>query len=257
MTAKKRSTNTTAATARKGGGAKGKDGGNHGLERTPTGIPGLDKLIGGGITRRSINLIVGGAGSGKSVMCMQWLVDGIKRGENGIYITFEEDDKALLDYLDCFGWNLRKLIAEHKLAILHYTPQQVEHVLEAGGGIVRDTVEAINARRIVIDSLTAFSLLHETEIEQRRAVLSLFDNLRKWDITSFVTSQNEESPEHPDSSMLVYETDAVLIIYSFRKGTERTHGIEVFKVRGSGHSPLTYPLRITNKGVSIDARPIK
>ena len=190
-------------------------------------------------------------------MCMQWLVDGIKRGENGIYITFEEDDKALLDYLNCFGWDLHTLIAEHKLAILHYTPQQVEHVLEAGGGIIRDTVEAINAKRIVIDSLTAFSLLHETEIEQRRAVLSLFDNLRKWDITSFVTSQFEESPNHPDSSMLVYETDAVIIIYSFLKSNKRVHGIEVFKVRGSNHSPLTYPLHITNKGVSIDARPLK
>lgn len=226
-------------------------------ERMPTGIPGLDPLLGGGIRAKSINLIAGGAGTGKSIFCMQFLVNGIAHGQNAVYVSFEEDEPTLLEDMACFGWDLSRLIREEKLVILHYTHQQVEHVLEAGGGIIRDTIEAIDAKLVVIDSLTAFTLLHDTEHEQRRALLALFDNLRKWGVTAFVTSQREEDEGRPESDVLVFETDAVIAIYSTHQRRKRAHALEVLKVRGSSHSTDIHPLTISSKGVSVQARPLR
>lgn len=222
-----------------------------------TGIPGLDPLLGGGIRPKSINLIAGGAGTGKSIMCMQFLVNGIARGHNAVYVSFEEDEATLINDMAGFGWDLPGLIKAEKLVILHYTPQQVEHVLEAGGGIIRDTIESIDAKLVVIDSLTAFTLLHDSEHEQRRALLALFDNLRKWGVTAFVTSQREEDEERPESDVLVFETDAVIAIYSIHTGRKRTHALEVLKVRGSDHSVQVHPFAITEKGVIVQARPMR
>ena len=108
-------------------------------DRIGTGIAGLDDVTEGGFRRNSINLIGGGAGSGKSIFCMQFLVDGIENNnEHGIYISFEENKDKVLEDFRRFGWDLEKKIADGKLIILTYTPEQVAKVLEQGGGSVVD-----------------------------------------------------------------------------------------------------------------------
>jgi len=226
--------------------------------RIGTGIASLDRLMGGGFKRGSVNLVGGGPGSGKSILCMQFLVEGIiNHNENAIYISFEQDVQTILDDFKCFDWDIENLVKERKLVILYYTPQQVEKVLESGGGIVQDTIESIHAKRLVIDSLTAFTLLHENNIERQYAVLRLFDNARKWGVTALMTSQQEQDPQSHPTTALEFETDAVVLLYNVRKGANRQRGIEIFKMRGSAHSTLTYPFDITDRGVSVKSRPMR
>lgn len=138
-------------------------------ERTPTGIKELDKAIEGGFCRNSSNLIAGGPGSGKTIFCMEYLINGIEKyNEPGILISFEESNSKILRDMQSFNWDLRKKIADNKLKLLYYTPEQVEHVLHAGGGVVRDLIDEIGAKRIVIDSLTSFAALEEDELEKRK-----------------------------------------------------------------------------------------
>ncbi len=212
----------------------------------------------GGFRSGTINLIGGGAGSGKSIFCMQFLIEGIEKfGENGIYISFEEDQEKILDDFKPFGWDLEKKIKDKKLVILYYTPQQVEKVVEAGGGIVRDTIESINAKRLVVDSLTAFTLLHETELARRRAMLGLFDNARKWGVTALMTSQQEQDPTTHLSSVLEFETDAVILLYNIRSGSSRQRSIEIFKMRGSAHALSIFPLDINGHRMSVAGKAVK
>jgi len=104
-------------------------------DRLPSGITGLDKIMEGGFKRNSTNLVGGGAGSGKSIFAMQFLINGIdKYNEPGIYISFEEDKKKVIDEFDGFGWELAKKVKDGKLMILNYSPQQVERIVAYGGG---------------------------------------------------------------------------------------------------------------------------
>ncbi len=223
-----------------------------GEKRVHTGISGLDDVMEGGFKFGSVNMIGGGAGSGKSIFGMQFLVDGIDSyNENGIYISFEESEEKILEDFKRFGWNLEEKIRNKRLIIMHYTPEQVEKVIEAGGGIVRDAIESINAKRLVIDSLTAFTLLHENELEKRKAVLSLFDAIHKWNVTALLTSEQEPDPEKHVSTIMEFETDGVILLYNVRKGDIRERSLEIFKMRGVHHAAKIFPMKIDDNGITI------
>lgn len=221
-------------------------------ERVPTGIIGLDDVIEGGLRTGSVSIVGGGAGSGKSIFCMQFLVRGIELyNEPGIYISFEENEEKILEDLRRLNWNLEQKIKDKKLIILYYTPEQVEKVLEAGGGIVRDAIESIGARRIVLDSLTAFTLLHENELAKRKAVLKLFDAIYKWRCTALLTLEQEPDPEKHTSAIMEFESDGVILLYNVRKGDVRERSLEVFKMRGVHHAAKIFPMKIDNQGIRI------
>jgi circadian clock protein KaiC len=109
--------------------------------RISTGIPNLDKLIEGGFKKNSINLVAGDPGSGKSIFAMQFLMEGIKKGEPGVFITFEEKKKKFYEDMLEFGWELEKYEKEKKFVFLEYTPEQVKKILTEGGGIVEEVIE--------------------------------------------------------------------------------------------------------------------
>lgn len=221
-------------------------------KRIHTGIPGLDDVMEGGFRKYSVNLIGGGAGSGKSIFCMQFLVEGIdKYNENGVYISFEQDQKRILEDFKRFNWNLEKKIEEKKLVILHYTPEQVEKVLEAGGGTVRDVIESSDAKRLVIDSLTAFTLLHENELTKRKVSLQLFDAVHKWGCTALMISEQEPDPEKHKSNVMEFEADGVILLYNVRKGDIRERSLEIFKMRAVRHAAKIFPMKIDDKGIII------
>src|SRR3989344_9039857 len=124
--------------------------------RITSGIPGLDKLVEGGFKKNSINLVVGEPGSGKTIFAIQFLLEGCKKGEPGVYITFEEKKEKLYEDMGSFGWDLAKYEKQGKFRFLEYTPEQVKKVLVEGGGTVDAIITKIKAKRIVIDSVTSF-----------------------------------------------------------------------------------------------------
>ncbi len=221
-------------------------------KRVSTGIPGLDEVMENGFRRNSVNVIGGGAGTGKSIFAMQFLIDGIeKKNENGIYISFEESEEKILNDFNKFPWNLKDKIKNRQLVILHYTPEQVNKVLEMGGGVIRDTIEEINAKRLVIDSVTAFTLLYEKDLEKRKALLQLFETINKWGITALLISEQEEDPDKHQSSSLEFEVDGVVLLYNIRKGDIRERSLEVFKMRATQHAGRIFPMKIDNNGITI------
>lgn len=221
-------------------------------KRIASGIPGLDEVMEGGFKAGSVSLIGGGAGSGKSILCMQFLINGIENhSENGIYVSFEESEEKILEDFKRFGWELEEKIRNKQLTILYYTPEQVEKVLEAGGGIIRDVIESMNARRLIIDSLTAFTLLHETELAKRKAVLRLFDAVHSWGVTTLMTSEQEPDPERHVSTIMEFETDGVILLYNIRKGDIRERSLEIFKMRGVHHAAKIFPMKVDDNGITI------
>ena len=221
-------------------------------KRVPTGIEGFDQLIEGGLIEKSITLLTGGPGSGKSIFAMQYLINGIdQHNENGIYISFEEEPETLLTDMQRFNWNVEDKIKNNKLAILYYSPEQVDRVISIGGGPVREVIESLGAKRIVIDSVSAFTLLYKTENDQRRALIQLFKALKKWDCTSILISEQTLTPSNHISTVEEYQAEGVVFIYHTKSGDIRERSIEVFKMRATNHSAKIFPLKISGEGITV------
>lgn len=224
-----------------------------GIDRVKTGISELDSLIEGGVERNSVNLVAGSAGSGKSIFCTQFIVSGVQDyNEPGIYICFEEKKERFFSHMALFGWDLQKLEAQKKFAFVEYTPEQVKKMIEEGGGLVENLVSKIKAKRVVIDSITSFSLLYQNEVQKKEAGLALFELLRKWNVTALVTQEiSEEQVEKQEAGELGFESDSVILLYFIKEQNSRKRAIEILKMRGTKHSKRILPLDITPKGIVI------
>ncbi len=221
-------------------------------ERCPTGIPGFDEVIEGGFERPSISLIGGGAGTGKSIFCTQFLVNGIEQfNEPGIYISFEENKAKFYKHMIRFGWDLTKYEKEGKFVYVEYTPSQVKSLLQEGGGLIENIILQIKAKRIIIDSLTAFALLYPNELTRRQATVDLFSLFNKWQITVLVTMESESDPEKHKSNTLEFVVDGVILLYNVRKGDIRERSLEVMKMRGTKHAAKIFPATIADKGIVV------
>jgi len=221
-------------------------------DRAGTGIPGLDEVMEGGFRNNTVTLVGGGAGSGKTIFAMQFLINGIDEcDEPGVYISFEQTEDEILEDMGGFSWELKKRIDDKKLTIMTYTPEQVEKVLRAGGGTVRDVIESINAKRIVIDSLTAFTLLHKDNLAQRKACIQLFEAIKNWKCTALLIAENEQYPDSHKSSVEEFEVDGVILLYNLRRGDVRERALEIFKMRGSKHSAKIFPMTVSEDGIVI------
>jgi circadian clock protein KaiC len=154
------------------------------LRKVPTGIQGLDELTGGGLPKGRSTLLCGGAGSGKTLLAMEFLVRGVKEfNESGVFIAFEEQTEELAQNFASLGHDLKALVAQKKLALdfFHIERSQITESGEnnLGGLFIRleHAIDSIGASRVVLDSIEQlFSGLTNTAIlrvELRRLFLWL------------------------------------------------------------------------------------
>lgn len=219
--------------------------------RVNTGIPNLDKLIEGGFKKNSTNLVVGGSGSGKSIFATRFLLKGMEKGEKCLYVTFEENKKQFYANMLDLGWDLEKYEKKGLFTFLEYTPIKVKTMLEEGGGAIETLVITQKISRIVIDSITSFALLFESELSRREAALSLFNIIKRWNCTSLLTLEEEPEAEERISKTLQFEADSIILLYSLKEKNKRQGYLEVLKMRGTKHSKKIYKFSITNSGLSI------
>lgn len=222
------------------------------IVRVPTGIPGFDRLIEGGVEINSVNLVVGGSGTGKTVFSTQFLIEGLKRGETCLFVTFEETKDEFYSNAYTFGWDLTEYEKKNKFFFLEYSPEKVMAMLEEGGGEIESIVTKYNIRRLVMDSVSSFALLFNDELAKRESALVLFEMIRKWNVTSMLTLQEDaEARTGGYTTSLEFEADSIILLYFIRHQGERRRFIEVLKMRGTNHSTKTYPLNIGKQGVMI------
>ena len=101
--------------------------------RVKTGIVNLDPLIQNGLKEKSVTLIAGDAGSGKTIFALQFLLQGLKNGETCLYLTFEEKKEKLYDDMSAFKWDFLAYEQKKKFFYLEYSPEQVKSLIEEGG----------------------------------------------------------------------------------------------------------------------------
>lgn len=223
-------------------------------ERISTGMPGLDKLISNGFITKSINLVEGGSGSGKTIFAMQYLIEGLKKGESVLYVTFEEKKESFYENMKKLGWDLEKAENSNKFIFLEYSPEKIKMMLDEGGGSIESLVLRHKVKRLVIDSITSFNLLFDTDLEKRGANMGLFDIIRKWECTTLLTVQHDPTEEEDENvSLLEFETDGTIRLYFQKIKDKRQRSLEIVKMRGTNHSTDVHALKI-EKGIKIGGK---
>ena len=222
-------------------------------ERVPSGIAGLDKCIGSGFEKNSSVLVCGGGGSGKTIFGVQFLMEGIaKHNEVGIYISFEENKEKFFRHMKGFGWDLKTLNDQHKFIFVKYSPQEILKIVKEGGEEIGKLTKDINAKRIVIDSLSAYTVLFDTEAKQREMLVALFEMIAGWDATCIVIAEEDQYPERHKSSIMGFMADAIILLYSIMKSSTTTiRAMQIFKMRGTKHSLNIFPFDMTDKGIVV------
>jgi len=223
------------------------------LERTPTGVPGLDELTEGGFERGSTVLVMGEAGCGKTSLLMQFLHAGsTKYNEPGIFLSFEEHHDSIIKHSLAFGWDLQKLEDEKKIAIINYKPHEVRKLTEEGGGLIWDTISEIGAKRFAIDSLSSYTVLFESTYQAREAQLNLFEMVRKWGCTTMFSGEAIRNTTAKTLSGMEYLTDGVILLHHPRQRNVRFRALEVLKMRGTNHSQKICPFEfLSGEGLRI------
>jgi len=221
-------------------------------DRVQTGIPGLDGMIGGGFERKSVVVIAGDAGSGKTTFALQFLYNGAKKfREKGLYITFEEQKESLFKHMAQYGWDFADLEKKGMIHVLEYPPHEVDRFISEGG-IIEDLIKEKDVERVVIDSITSLVLLHENEYKRRQAFLVTIEALKKWGCMTLLTSEAKTIKGEVRSRFgIEYLADGMLGIHVVRRGEERDYAFEIIKLRGIAHERKLCPLKITDKGIVL------
>jgi circadian clock protein KaiC len=223
--------------------------------RLGSGIPGLDALLGGGFLRRSVTLVSGSAGVGKSVFGLQFLLEGAKHGQPGLYVTLEEGPEQIVTGADALGLPLRAAVEAKLIEILYVSR---EH-LRAGQflTVLADRLKSLQASRVVLDAATQL-LIENIAIDELRHVLyKLVMRFKTLDITSLLTLEapflfsTERVTEHGLSPI----ADNLLMLRYQETDAGLTTALTIVKTRGSGHDRGTHTVTVGPDGLGMRVGP--
>jgi circadian clock protein KaiC len=221
------------------------------LPKAPTGIQGLDEITGGGLPRGRPTLVCGGAGCGKTLLAMEFLVRGATdHGEPGVFMAFEENAAELAQNVRSLGFDLEQLLVDY----VHVERSEIEETgdYDLGGLFVRleHAIDSIGAKRVVLDTIeTLFSGLSNTSI-LRAELRRLFRWLKDKGVTAVITGERGEG-QLTRQGLEEYVSDCVILLDNRMIDQVSTRRLRIVKYRGTTHGTNEYPFLIDADGISI------
>lgn len=218
------------------------------VQRIHSGIEGLDEMMNGGIPQGNLVVLSGDPGSGKTVLCWEFIYDGIVQyNENAVYVSLEDTEETIYSGALEFGWDLKKLVDSGKLIIITIELYDFERLKAA----VEDNVKAIGAKRVVIDPGVIFRLFFDRELDARKRIVSLGKMLKLIGTTTIIT--NEISLDNMSSlyGLEEYVADGVILLYHTKMKNRFIRSIAVLKMRNTSITEKLKPIKITNTGLKV------
>jgi circadian clock protein KaiC len=227
------------------------------LKKSPTGIQGFDEITGGGLPQGRPTLVCGGAGCGKTLFSMEFLVRGATEfNEPGVFMAFEENEKELSVNVNSLGFNLPDLVKKNKI-FLDYVFIERSEIEETGeydleGLFVRlgYAIDKIGAKRVVLDTIESlFSGLPNENI-LRAELRRLFRWLKDKGVTAIITA--ERGAEYfTRKGLEEYVSDCVILLDHRITDQTSTRRLRIVKYRGSAHGTNEFPFLIDETGFSV------
>ena len=222
-------------------------------ERLSTGVEGLDDMIGGGVVAGDAVMLTGPAGSGKSTIATQFMVAGLAKGETGVIAVFEEYPEEYLARANARNSDIGKMLKNGALELIYLRPLDLS-VDEALAAIL-EAVERLNAKRVVIDSLSGFEVALAPTFREdfRESLYRLVGALTATGVTVFMTAEVSEafSEARFTSENVSFITDEIIVQRYVEIKGELRRVMAVIKMRGSDHSHEFRSYEVTAKGVVV------
>jgi len=228
------------------------------VQKTPTGTEGLDEITRGGIPTGRNTLVCGGAGSGKTLFAMKYLLCGaIEYGEPGLCISFEENAEELTQNMASLGFNLAELEKKKMLAIDHV--QIARHEFEETGeydlsGLfvrIEHGIRSIGAKRLVLDTIEVLFTGLPNEAIVRSELRRLFRWLKEQGVTTMITAETGPGGTLTRHGLEEYVADCVILLDHRVSEQVSTRRLRVVKYRGSPHGTNEFPFLLDESGLSV------
>jgi len=237
------------------------------LDYVPTGIPGVDKILAGrGLPRGHTILVSGGPGSGKTTFAIQFLYTGAaQHGESGVYVTLDEDPADIKANMSNYGWDLDRLEEEKRLVFINVSPVRVAPSERAGLiqigmkefrlikllEAIKQGVEEVEAKRVVVDPVTIFTLQYPDEVERIYAMRDLIRELRRTGCTNLLISELRGTGMEREHQFEEYLAQGVILLRTFLKDSRMIRAFQVEKMRGLAIDNQPRPYEISAKGIEV------
>jgi circadian clock protein KaiC len=227
------------------------------LPKTPTGIEGFDEITGGGLPTGRPTLLCGGAGCGKTLFSISFLVNGATQyDEPGVFMSFEESSDELVQNVASLGYDLPQLIKDKKLLLDHVRVERSE-IEETGdydleGLFIRlgFAIDSIGARRVVLDTIESLFAGLSNQTILRAELRRLFRWLKDRGVTAVITGERGDGTL-TRQGLEEYVSDAVILLDHRVNDQISTRRLRIVKYRGSAHGTNEYPFLIDEGGIAI------
>lgn len=242
-------------------------------KKISTGINGLDELVGGGFPEGRTILVVGGPGSGKTILVSQFLYKGIyENQENAVFVSLDESKDSFYPEMQQFGWDFRKAEGERKFAFVDATRMSrvamlkeklykeesknlrgrqlsVDRLIEE----LEAKIQQTNAKRVAVDTLAALVYRFPDPIERRTTVVDLIESLADLKVTSLVTTELGYLSLERSALEEEFLVHGVIMMQTLFSGGTTTRAIQVEKMRGAKVNPSLVPYSIDRNGIEVFA----
>jgi len=235
--------------------------------RTPTGIPGLDEILNGGIPRGRVVLVVGGPGTGKTILATQFLYNGIKTyGENSVFVSLDESKEHYYSEMAKFGWNLAQLEKERKFTFIDASPiRSIPGEVKVGKmtigkrefsmlsliEAVKASVKGIDAQRIAVDPIASLVFQYPELVQRRNAVLDLMEAMVGTGATCMLSSELRAVGLERAVQLEEYLAHGVVILQTLQVGRSLVRVIQVEKMRETPVDMQPRPYKISETGIEV------
>jgi len=229
-----------------------------------TGIPGFDTIISGGLREGRPIVVCGPPGSGKTTFGLQYLYSGAKDfDEPGVFVTLSQSAEEISRDCKQFGWDIQDLMVQGKLLIIDARPFKIqegfvaldeslyrgervpfEHLTQ----LILSGIKRIDAKRLVVDSLTVLSMQYSNNFYMRQGMQGLMQSLEDHKCTSILVTEQPCKDEIP---VEWYVASGIVMMQHVRKEDTMERTIQVLKLRGVRHDDQIYPLKLDENGLRV------
>ena len=231
------------------------------MDRVPSGIKGLDELLGGGFPEGRCILVVGSPGSGKTTFALQYLYHGAMLGETGLYVTLDEHPDLVKKNLQSYDWDIDGMEKKGKLLFIDASgirrARTGDNSLVSSYGssgvdvtdftellkTINKVVEGENVHRIALDPVTSLMLRYVEELKRRRATVAFFDAL--------ITSELKTSLMDRRFQLEEFLSHGVVLLHSLFHEGNIVRAVQIEKMRGISHDTQIRPYQFGATGIEV------
>jgi len=224
-------------------------------DRIQSGIFGLDRIIEGGFRDNTAVVVVGSSGTGKSTFAMQYIMHGIENGEQGLYVSMEENPEQIMREAALLGWDMKSHF-EKDLFFIHLAGSDFKDmILNKLPQLVKARQDYDVRTRIAIDPMTPVIWAVDDKQEQRVLVSSLFNTLKQLGVVLSTVEEHSKPGETIGEDVLlpIYLSDGAIHLDYHPIGGAYNRTLQIIKMRGSSHGEGVYPY-IFARGAGVIAR---